>query len=104
MATVWRWWNEPVYVVSKCLGRLIEAFFVIGLCGACGVLIDLDHVLVLLVKGIPLTWENLARQAGRPFHIPAVVVCGVLCLIGHTRLHRLLARDSEITRKIVKVR
>lgn len=97
------WWLEPV-LVPKRLYRLIQAFYIIGICGAASVLLDLDHVCVLLVKGLPITWENLARQAGRPLHIPTVVAIGIICLVEHTRLYRLLARDRGVTQKIVKVR
>jgi len=38
---------------------------------------DLDHPLVLVVRGIPLTWENLATRAGRPLHIPLLVCSGL---------------------------
>jgi len=40
---------------------------------------DLDHPLALLWKGIPLTWENLCTQAGRPLHVP-LLVCSGLCV------------------------
>ena len=54
--------------------RRNQALLVLSVSGACSVGLDLDHVLVLLWKGIPLTWENLARHAGRPLHIPVLVV------------------------------
>ena len=56
---------------AKRRGKALLVFLV---CGIVGVGIDLDHVLVLLVRGIPITWENLARHAGRPLHIPVLVV------------------------------
>jgi len=63
------------------LARLIQALSIFGRCGTIGVLLDLDHVLVLLLEGKPLTWENLCTNSGRPFHIPAVLVSGgVFCI------------------------
>ena len=97
------WLCEPV-LVSKWFGRLAQALFIIGICGAVSVLLDVDHVLFCIVSGTPITWENLARNAGRPLHIPAVVIVGVLCLIGHARFDRLLERYRSLTRKIVKVK
>lgn len=64
------------YIRHSWLARLIQALYIIGVCGACGVLIDLDHVLVLVVRGLPITWENLLTRAGRPLHLVAVLVSG----------------------------
>lgn len=59
-----------------------KAFLRFGLvCGGCSVALDLDHVLALWWKGLPITWENLARHAGRPLHLPAAVVSGCVCLV-----------------------
>jgi len=49
-------------------------FLVFGLCGLASVALDMDHVLYLLWRGIPITWENLARHASRPLHIPFLLV------------------------------
>lgn len=66
--------------------RRIDALCLIGCVfglggGIAGVALDLDHFLVLWWMGLPITWENLARYAGRPLHIPALVVSGALCLV-----------------------
>ena len=37
----------------------------------------IDHPLALLLKGLPITWENLATRAGRPLHIPTTVAAGI---------------------------
>lgn len=36
----------------------------------CMVFDAIDHVLVLIVRGVPISLYALSRQAGRPFHIP----------------------------------
>lgn len=59
-----------------------KAFFLFCLFGASGVLLDADHIIALMCKGLPLTWENLARRSGRPLHVPitlAVWVFSILC-------------------------
>ena len=99
-----RWLNERVYVVSECLAGLIYAFFVVGVGGTLSVLLDLDHVVALLFKGIPITWQNLATRAGRPFHVPVLILSGLVLLYSYARFHRLQGRSGEVTRKIVKVR
>jgi hypothetical protein len=70
--------------------RLGYALLVFGICGIASVLLDLDHIVVLVQKGLPITIENLATRAGRPFHIPVLVVLGALCGYRGARLHRLL--------------
>ena len=60
--------------------------------GASGVGIDLDHLLVLFWRGIPVTLENLATKAGRPLHWPGVIVSGVVFIIAVSRHFRLLAK------------
>lgn len=85
-----RWLNERVYVVPTCLAGLCVALFVFGVCGACSNGLDVDHPVGLVWKGLPLTWENLCTRAGRPLHIPTLVIVGCLCLVGHARFYRLL--------------
>ena len=65
-----------------------QALCIFSICGIVSVLLDLDHVLVLLARGIPITWENLARNASRPLHLPALVVSGVVCIISGALLVR----------------
>lgn len=77
-------------VVLKSASGRIKALCVFGVCGSVSVLLDaVDHPLALWLKGIPLSWENLATKAGRPLHLPAVLVSGCiwlfLCAL-HTRL------------------
>ena len=73
-------------MVGKSSGRRIDTLCLIGCAfgfigGLASVALDLDHILGLWLKGLPITWENLATQAGRPLHIPALVVSGVVCVI-----------------------
>ena len=72
--------------------RFALPLLVLLICGAVSVGLDLDHVPVLLAKGLPITLDNLATQAGRPLHLPAVVVSGVVFLIAIARHFRLLSR------------
>ena len=84
---------------QKRTGGRGETFLTVGLVcglvgGVLGVALDLDHILVLWRKGLPITWRNLATQAGRPLHLPATVVSGLLCLIfGALRVGRLVVRS-----------
>ena len=61
--------------------RFVTAFLIFCICGISGVLLDLDHVLALWYRGLPITWENLVFNAGRPLHIPAMLVSGLVCVI-----------------------
>jgi hypothetical protein len=60
-----------------------------GAIGGLGSLaVDLDHILVLVAKGIPITWENLATQAGRPLHFPMFLVWLALFSVAATHFAR----------------
>jgi hypothetical protein len=67
---------------------IIHALLVFGAFGSIGVLIDLDHIPVLLQKGLPITAENLINHAGRILHIPVFILVGVLCLISLALVYR----------------
>ena len=69
--------------------RFLEPLFIILISGIVSVAVDLDHIIVLLTKGLPITLVNLATQAGRPLHIPLVVVSGIVCVISLSRFIRL---------------
>lgn len=58
--------------------------------GIVGVALDLDHVPVLLAKGLPVTLGNLATQAGRPFHRPALIISGGIFVYRLSQYFRLL--------------
>jgi len=62
-------------------------FWIIGICF--GLSLDIDHLFVLILKGIPITWENLATQSGRPFHIVGVIVAWISFILVFTRIARL---------------
>lgn len=61
--------------------RLAYAFLVASVCGLGGLALDLDHVLVLRTKGLPITLRNLCAAAGRPLHWPIVLVLGSVCCL-----------------------
>ena len=75
--------------------RRATPFCIFCLCGLGSVLLDLDHIAALVLAGLPITWENLARHAGRPLHLPALLVSGLVCLVfGALYVGRLTVRDS----------
>ncbi|MBS3146263.1 hypothetical protein J4471_01050 [Candidatus Woesearchaeota archaeon] len=48
--------------------------------GLSSVAIDLDHFIVLEQKGLPITLFNLNMFAGRPFHIPILIIIAIYLL------------------------
>ena len=72
----------------KRFARRNQALLVLVTCGAISVGLDLDHVIVCVARGVPLTWENLARHAGRPLHIPALVVACLGSVVSSASLVR----------------
>jgi len=64
-----------------------------GILGLAGILIDLDHLPVLVWKGLALTPDNFIRNAGRPLHWPALVGCGLYCIYCFASLYRLRHRS-----------
>lgn len=65
---------------NRCL-RMRTALLVLCSGGAFGVLYDLDHILVLWARGLPITLDNLMYKAGRPLHIPILLVCSAACFV-----------------------
>jgi len=63
-----------------------------GTLGLVGVLLDLDHLPVLVWKRLAITPENFLHNAGRPLHWPALVGCGLYCGYRVASLHRLRHR------------
>ncbi len=64
----------PVVDLTGLTGRI--AFY-----GAVGLAVDLDHVWVLLQKGIAVNYRNLSTLADNPFHEPAVLMAlAAFCL------------------------
>ena len=70
-----------MYVRNRWLAGCIKALYIFGVCGAFSVLHDADHIMVLVAKGLPITWENLLTQSGRPFHKLIMLGCGLVCVI-----------------------
>jgi len=70
-----------------------------GILGLVGVLLDLDHLPVLVWKGLAITPENFIHHGGRPLHGPALVGCGLYCGYRLASLHRLRHRTrvTEMT-------
>ena len=68
--------NALTKLVCRCHALIAFLFF-----GSVGVLIDIDHVLVLIYKGVEINMVNLTTQAGRPLHWLAVYVSGAIFLI-----------------------
>lgn len=71
-----------------------------------GWLVDLDHVLVLVQKGLPITTVNLLTQAGRPAHWPAFFVSISLCCLTGAYYFRFLfnlARSSRLAVEPVRI-
>lgn len=66
------------------LGRdqaLLRVGFICGFVGGLlGVALDFDHILALWWKRLPITWYNLARESGRPLHLPATMALGIILL------------------------
>lgn len=60
--------------------RRNQALSVFSVLGLGSVLLDLDHVASLLLAGLPITWENLARHSSRALHWPIALVVGIVTL------------------------
>jgi hypothetical protein len=71
--------------------KVRNALLVFGSCGALGVLVDVDHAYVLLQKALPITASNLIYNAGRPWHLPLLLVLGALCCLAGAHVYRLRA-------------
>jgi len=73
---------EGIAVDMERRARRIEALYIVGVGGLISVGLDaVDHPLALIFKGIPITWENLARKAGRPLHLPMVLISGTIFIV-----------------------
>lgn len=70
--------------------------FPIGfLAGIISLLLDVDHLLLLWWKNLPVTFVNLTTQAGRPLHIPALLVVSAFYIYCVSRIDRLLENLKE---------
>ncbi len=79
---------------NKSIVSFVFSLYLFGAFGAASVLIDLDHIPLLLEKELPITAQNLITQAGRPLHLPLVILLGVICLYLAACVYRL--RDSAL--------
>ena len=71
----------------------------VGLLGGfIAVAIDVDHLVVLWREGTPVSLANLVAQAGRPLHIPVLVISGILCVCAFARCYRLLLKGVNCDR------
>ena len=66
--------------------RRAKALCIVGLVfglggGIASNALDLDHPLALIIKGLPITWENLARHSGRPLHVPLTVAACISSIV-----------------------
>lgn len=79
--------NEPntAFRISK----IIIPFLVFGFFGIFSVLLDLDHIPVLLEKGIEINPSNIITYAGRPLHLSILIILGIICVYLAARLYRL---------------
>jgi len=60
-----------------------KALFVFGVFGLFGILYDLDHLLVLIQKSIPITLDNVISYGTRVLHFPVLLGYGlVVCFLG----------------------
>jgi len=89
--------NRSVVAILTSLGAGFGLALGSGVLGGLGNLgLDLDHIPVLILKGIPITMENLATQAGRPFHIPLLFCAAFLFGMVGTLLARFRIQSKII--------
>lgn len=82
--------------------RFALPLFVLCLCGFLGVLIDLDHVVVAVQKIVGVVSGNMAALAGRPAHIPSVIVGGIVWLVVNTLALRFLYKTMVMNGKRIR--
>lgn len=75
--------------------RFVAALLVLLTSGISGLLLDVDHILVLWIRGLPVTLENLAFNAGRPLHVPTMLVSGLVFFICYALLVRRIIVDAH---------
>ena len=82
------------------IDRRVQALLIVGLVfglggGIASNALDLDHPLALILKGLPITWENLATRAGRPLHIPAALVACIGSIVALPLMVRRILLDVK---------
>ena len=55
--------------------------------GLISIIVDLDHFIVLTLKDLPFNLVNLNFFAGRPFHMPLLVVLFIIFIHSLTKNH-----------------
>lgn len=55
--------------------------------GLISIIVDLDHFIVLILKNLPFNLFNLNYFAGRPFHIPLLVVLFIIFIHSLIKKH-----------------
>lgn len=78
---------DKPYIFSS--SKVLDALLVFGALGLASVLIDIDHVPVLLSKSLPITVQNLIYRAGRPLHYPFLILTCAFCIYCFAHLYRL---------------
>ena len=78
--------HKPYLFSSR---KILDALLVFGALGLISVLLDVDHVPVLLSKTLPITIQNLIYRAGRPLHYPFLILTGAFCIYSLAHLYRL---------------
>ena len=69
--------------------KILDALLVFGTLGIISLLLDIDHVPVLLSKALPITVQNLIYRAGRPLHYPVLILTGIILIYSLAHLYRL---------------
>jgi len=68
----------------------IYTLFIGILGGITSLALDVDHLFVLWREGIPVTLNSLVTLAGRPWHIPVLVISCIFCIGTFAYNYRLL--------------
>ena len=63
-----------------------DYIFLFGLYWILNGVLDLDHVVVLIRKDLPITAGNLLTEAGRPSHYLGVIIIWIICFVVYSYL------------------
>jgi len=86
--------KPPIHAGLASIVKDISTLYVFISLGIIGILVDADHLIVLVVKDIPITLANLNTQAGRPLHLPFLFFVWGMCICYGTYYYRLLKRGE----------
>lgn len=73
--------------------------FILCVCGLLGILVDLDHLAIPTQQILTLLSGGIPSYAGRPAHIPCVVVSGLVWFVANALVLRLLCKYMAMKRK-----